>query len=745
LSDNAKENSGLPQVFRRPAVMYAGCALTALGFVIVSVSCFFRNELPALPGFLKYVINYYPGLAVAVIGIALSLCSGMPEESRRLPGETRRLSAPVVGAVFFVITLLLFSRTLGIGFLCDDYVQNFVAVHRARGVGYFFSQQVLVGYWRPVAWLEWYCMVSLFGFTPVIFHLTSLVVHALCAMLLFLFMKRAFRLNIEAALAGLLFLLYPASVGTVAWPSCIHDQMTVMFTLLALIFGLNYLRHGGWWRCVLSAAFLCTAPMTKENGFAALPLILLLVILLPACDVSGRACAALNKKVFRRRLALGFAGSITVITIFIIRCCVLGGLVAYRTIPPSAGRHITMLKRALADPRYIFGAWLAPVNRAMYGESIPVIAILLSAICAGIIGFGIILCLRRRRWRLMVFAGAATLFSFLPVFHLLRDLDYQSCARYVYMPTLGVSIILALALAALARRGAPGKAAVLFLVLAWSVMLQLNTTPWTKAGMHCKSLESEARKLVKESGPAAGSYYFLYIPPHVDGAMAFAVGFRTMLVTHAGFPMSANVWTFFPGSAHVPGDFQNDCARFGNGAHLIAYDPDMMTLEDVTPEAAKAYAGADETVTVSGEEFSPRSHDVEIVSPGVFRAGRGGTALLLDRPVPLCGLWKVEIELSVGARHALPLRMKPDESFPVRIRLRGIGKVPGVRGVRMRLSDILVSIDKSGGSGRFSEPVESVFQRGIADSLWLDLPPGPGTWKIEEIRFIYRSCKEIRK
>ena len=136
-------------------MLFAGCALTALGFILVSVSCFFQNEFPALPGFLKYVINYHLGLVATAAGIALFLYARTPEDRQELPRESRNFRVPVIGVVYLVIALLLFYRTLDIGFLSDDYVLNDIAIHGIRGSRSLFLEQKNLGYWRPIAGVQW--------------------------------------------------------------------------------------------------------------------------------------------------------------------------------------------------------------------------------------------------------------------------------------------------------------------------------------------------------------------------------------------------------------------------------------------------------------------------------------------------------------------------------------------------------------------------------------------------------------
>jgi len=117
--------------------------------------------------------------------------------------------------------------------------------------------------YAPVHLLLTAVELHIFADAPQGYHLVNVAIHALCALLLSAWLRRA-RLGFHAALAGgLFFLVHPANVEAVAWMSQLKTNASLAFSLGAILC---------WTRAPLAAALLFAASLfTKATGLFALP------------------------------------------------------------------------------------------------------------------------------------------------------------------------------------------------------------------------------------------------------------------------------------------------------------------------------------------------------------------------------------------------------------------------------------------------------------------------------------------
>jgi tetratricopeptide (TPR) repeat protein len=96
--------------------------------------------------------------------------------------------------------------------------------------------------WHPLTWLSHMLDVQLFGMDPGGHHLTSLLLHAANALLLFLVLKRMTGALYCSAFAATLFALHPLHVESVAWISERKDVLSTFFLMLTLMAYVSYVK-----------------------------------------------------------------------------------------------------------------------------------------------------------------------------------------------------------------------------------------------------------------------------------------------------------------------------------------------------------------------------------------------------------------------------------------------------------------------------------------------------------------------
>jgi protein O-mannosyl-transferase len=95
-------------------------------------------------------------------------------------------------------------------------------------------------YWHPVTWLSHMLDCQLFGLKAAGHHLTSLVLHTLNTVLLFLLLRRMTGRRGASAMVAALFALHPLQVDSVAWIAERKNVLSACFFFLTL---LSYLRY----------------------------------------------------------------------------------------------------------------------------------------------------------------------------------------------------------------------------------------------------------------------------------------------------------------------------------------------------------------------------------------------------------------------------------------------------------------------------------------------------------------------
>jgi hypothetical protein len=205
-----------------------------------------------------------------------------------------RLHAALAGACA-VITFLVFLPVLRNGFVetWDDAV--FVTGNPVlREAGTAVLREAFFGtkahYFAPLTWLSYVLDHRLWGMDPVGFHLTSALLHALNAGLVFLVARRLFALPAAgvseraglpaAALAALAWSLHPLRVETVAWATERKGVLSLFFGLAAILAYLGHVRSGAsFWRSrrygLAFGLYLCS--LLSKPALVTLPLVLALL------------------------------------------------------------------------------------------------------------------------------------------------------------------------------------------------------------------------------------------------------------------------------------------------------------------------------------------------------------------------------------------------------------------------------------------------------------------------------------
>jgi tetratricopeptide (TPR) repeat protein len=335
----------------------------------------------------------------------------------------------------------------------DQYLTKNVLVQNPSfsAAGRFFTEALepstVKGYYQPVT------MLSLMGdyvlggrpsnLKP--FHRTSLLLHmantALVIVLLYILFGHAW----IAAGVGLLFGLHPMTVECVAWISQRKTVLSAFFALSSLILYVYFARSRSWKFYIGCLLMYILALMSKPTAIP-LPVLMLLLDYWPL--------RRLNRQAVIEKLPLFTLAVIFAIVIYISQSRTFGV-----TLPGQYGLRYSLLLFCHNTAFYLFKI-IRPVNLSPYyaytkpmGLSDPVILAGIFIICVMVN----LMILSSRRTRSILTGGLFFWVALLPAMGIVRFARMIAGDRYVYLPSIGLLMLLATLLGWLWRIGGKKK------------------------------------------------------------------------------------------------------------------------------------------------------------------------------------------------------------------------------------------------------------------------------------------------
>jgi protein O-mannosyl-transferase len=153
-----------------------------------------------------------------------------------------------IGLLLAAGTAILYWPIRGHGFIGFDdneyLVQNW-HIHSGltwRALAWAF-QSGYASNWHPLTWISHMLDCQFFGLNPAGHHLTSLIIHSLNSVLLFLLLKQMTRATWRSAFVAALFAWHPLHVESVAWAAERKDLLCAFFWILTLMAYTQYARR----------------------------------------------------------------------------------------------------------------------------------------------------------------------------------------------------------------------------------------------------------------------------------------------------------------------------------------------------------------------------------------------------------------------------------------------------------------------------------------------------------------------
>lgn len=407
------------------------------------------------------------------------------DKLRSAAGPAKAPRKPWIIPTLLGATFLVYLPTFWFGFVYDDQadivgntgIQSWEAMP-----GFFFPKvgQILgamgwhqVRFYRPVYMLWLRLNHAFFALDPVGWHVAAVLSHLLATLLVYLVVRRLLADWRPALLTGLLFGLHPIHVQVVSWLSVVSESLLCSALLASLLFYLS--REGGRLRYTLSLLCCALALLVKETA-----------VVFPAIIIAAGWLFGQHEQSRLRRTTRALVQSLPYLALSLLylaaRWAVLKTLAVGTSKISSGSMFFTIPSllwfylRLLLWPVGLSPLYNNPVVRhpELHGFVLPLAGLVLLA------GLFAVLLWRmypaeegeeRQRWRLAVFAVAFIVFL-LPALNLPALPEEQIVQdRYLYLPSIGFVMLLALALHRVGRGGKailgwPSRTAIPALIIA---------------------------------------------------------------------------------------------------------------------------------------------------------------------------------------------------------------------------------------------------------------------------------------
>ncbi len=338
-------------------------------------------------------------------------------------------------------------------------------------------------FWHPLTWLSYMLDTQFFGQRPAGYLFTNLLLHVFNALLVFVLLKTTTHNRWQSAVVAAVFALHPLHVESVAWIAERKDVLSSFFWLLTTGAYIHYVRNPRPMRYLVMCLTMALGLMAKPM-LVTLPFGLLLLDYWP-----------LNRWTFESSTRHQLRSALYLIRekIPLFLMAAIFSLIAFRVQRTGGGIGSTdqyafadRVGNAIISYTSYLGQMIWPHKLAVFYPFPPEIPVwkVAGAACL-LVGFTILALKSARRYPFLIVGWLWYLGTLIPVIGLVKIGDFSRADRYMYMPLVGLAVILAwgipAALARLPRKNmALTVAAVIALAaLSWSAHRQVRI--WTNS------------------------------------------------------------------------------------------------------------------------------------------------------------------------------------------------------------------------------------------------------------------------
>jgi len=363
------------------------------------------------------------------------------------PGE--RFSVVGICIALAVLVWIAFGQAIHYGFVnFDDDVYVYKNEHVTGGVTRSGAEwaftHVHSSNWHPLTWLSHMLDCQFYGLNAGGHHFTSILIHAMTCVLLFLLLRQITGFLWRSAFVAAVFAVHPLRVESVAWVAERKDVLSGLFFVLTLAVYVWYARRG--WSLVryLAVVFMFSLALMSKPMVVTLPFVLLLLDYWPLKRFTTSENQSIPwRSVLDKFPLLALSGAVCAIT-------VLAQHEAVSPLPLSLRLSNAAVSSVVYLRQLIFPAGLVVLypfpERGLPQPEIFLAGYLLIAISAAVF-------FARRKYPWLLFGWLWYLGMLVPVIGILQVGAQAHADRYTYLPQIGLCIALTWGIAELTVQG----------------------------------------------------------------------------------------------------------------------------------------------------------------------------------------------------------------------------------------------------------------------------------------------------
>ena len=130
---------------------------------------------------------------------------------------------------------------------------------------YAFSDAYM-NFYRPLQTVTFIIENYFAGTSPALYHITNLILHTICSLLVFFLLKDILKNNIKSFLGSIIFSIHPLFVHTVIWIPSRGDLLLCLFGLLNFIFFIKYTKTNNLKFLIFNVLAFGLAILSKETA-----------------------------------------------------------------------------------------------------------------------------------------------------------------------------------------------------------------------------------------------------------------------------------------------------------------------------------------------------------------------------------------------------------------------------------------------------------------------------------------------
>lgn len=410
--------------------------------------------------------------------------------------------------IYVVIGLAVLHPALNAHFVSDD----FQLISALRDGGPFAIWTYRGGFFRPVVSVSLYLDSIIGGLNAFYWHAINILMHSVNAMLVMTFTQRIVSSRLSCVLkravgvlAGILYLLHGSHSETVAWISGRTDLVAAFFVLLSMNCLLAYLNRPSLLRCIATSMLCALAMLSKESAIM-LPFILIIILVGSILNTAGR-CIPVGS--IRLIISLLLLVPLYVAVRYFFVGEFVGGYGANKHLSFSAVRIVAVASS------YAFRSIAPTLSDSSVFVNVLSVACIVSV---GIFVFRLVKNSGKNDWYIAGTLLLCFVVSTLPAISLGTSLFDSQGERFIYIPSIFISILIAYAVCRKPLRIVV-KVSISLYIIIHSYSLHTSARHWKDAGQLAEAILQQIDEL-NLSGPVD----FLCVPDNIKGAYVFRNG-----------------------------------------------------------------------------------------------------------------------------------------------------------------------------------------------------------------------------